>query len=60
MSCLKDKKEYTFELKDHLMKNDENDGWREIPVKPNADEDEDAQQEILQGKCLNLCNIAVS
>ena len=54
LSCMKDKNEYTFELKDHLLKNDDADGWREIPAKPNTDddEDEDKKQEPLQGKWL--------
>lgn len=40
---IKTKKEYSFELKDRLIRDAENDGWKEIPAK--ADENEQIQTE---------------
>ena len=38
----KTKKEYAFELKDRLIRDDEYDGWKEIPAKvEESDESED-------------------
>ena len=32
--------QYSFELKDRIIRDDDHDGWIEIPVKPSVDEDD--------------------
>lgn len=33
----KTSQQYTFEVKDRLIRDDETDSWKEVPVKPDAD-----------------------
>jgi hypothetical protein len=37
--------QYSFELKDRIIRDDDNDGWIEIPVKPSVSEDGQADTE---------------
>jgi hypothetical protein len=36
-------REYTFELKDRLIRDEELDGWKEIPIKPVTDVEENTE-----------------
>lgn len=45
----KTKKDYAFELKDRLIRDDEYDGWKEIPAKVEENEG-DAENVTLSGR----------
>lgn len=36
---------YEFELQDRVIRDDELDGWKEIPVKPNAEPDVEGSED---------------
>lgn len=59
---IKTGKEYVFELKDRLIRDNETDGWKEVPVKvENRQNNEEInEQKILNGNEIFLMTLSIS